>query len=51
MSRRLEELLFGEGRPRRLRTSKTGYQHAKRVLRLSAPEFVDVRDELLALAR
>jgi hypothetical protein len=50
-SRRLETLLFGDGRPRRLRTSHTGYGHAKRVLRPSDDEFGSVRDELVELAR
>jgi hypothetical protein len=33
ISQRLERLLFGDGCARRLRTSRTGYQHAKRVIR------------------
>jgi hypothetical protein len=51
MSRRLEGLLFGDGRPRRLRTSRTGYGHVKRVLRPSDNEFGSIRDELVLLAR
>jgi hypothetical protein len=50
MSRRLEALLFGDGRPRRLRTSHIGYGHAKRVIRLPDAEFALVRDELVAMA-
>lgn len=50
ISRRLEGLLFGDGRPRRLRTSHTGYGHAKRVLRLADREFAEVRDELVRIA-
>ncbi len=45
-SRRLEELLFGDG-PRRLRTSVRGQQHSKQVLRLALPEFEHLRDELV----
>jgi hypothetical protein len=51
ISQRLERLLFGDGRPRRLRTSHTGYGHAKRVLRLGDDEFRSVRDELVEIAR
>jgi hypothetical protein len=47
-SRRLEHLLFGSVR-RRLRTSTTGYQHAKGVLRLDSDVFGRTRDELITL--
>lgn len=46
----LEQLLFGDGRARRLRTSRSGYQHAKRVIRLLDAEFDPLIDELLGIA-
>jgi hypothetical protein len=49
-SRRLETLLFGDGIGRRLRTSRTGYGHSKRVLRPTFDGFQSIRDELVGIA-
>jgi hypothetical protein len=46
----LEGLLFGDGRPRRLRTSRSGYQHAKRVLRLPDAGFEALVGDLVDIA-
>jgi len=49
-SQRLERLLFGDACKRRLRTSRTGYQHAKRVVRGTATAIDPVIAELIEIA-
>ncbi|MGH8982565.1 MAG: hypothetical protein ACRDY6_01660 [Acidimicrobiia bacterium] len=49
-SRKLERLLF-DGTTRRLRTSKTGFAHAHRRLRLAERDFEELRDALVSLAK
>jgi hypothetical protein len=50
-SKKLEHLLFGDGRARRLRTSSTGFQHTARVIRGSSKEIGLLVDELCHIAK